>query len=107
MKALIRRKFSTTLRSAHSKKILEGYRVIDASRILVGAFGSMMLADMGAEVIKIEQLIKGDETRDWGPPFLDTKNSEKQNQNMRKKDSTYFMSLNRNKKSIAIDLKNP
>jgi crotonobetainyl-CoA:carnitine CoA-transferase CaiB-like acyl-CoA transferase len=54
MKALVRRKFSTTLRPAHSKKILEGYRVIDASRILVGAFGSMMLADMGAEVIKIE-----------------------------------------------------
>jgi crotonobetainyl-CoA:carnitine CoA-transferase CaiB-like acyl-CoA transferase len=54
MKALVRRNFSTTLHSAHSKKILEGYRVIDASRILVGAFGSMMLADMGAEVIKIE-----------------------------------------------------
>jgi crotonobetainyl-CoA:carnitine CoA-transferase CaiB-like acyl-CoA transferase len=52
------------------KLLLEGYRVIDASRILVGSFASMMLADMGAEVIKIEQPVKGDETRTWGPPFI-------------------------------------
>jgi crotonobetainyl-CoA:carnitine CoA-transferase CaiB-like acyl-CoA transferase len=77
-----------------SKKILEGYRVIDASRILVGAFGSMMLADMGAEVIKVEQPGVGDETRKWGPPF-------------RGPDSTYYLSINRNKKSLTLDLKSP
>jgi crotonobetainyl-CoA:carnitine CoA-transferase CaiB-like acyl-CoA transferase len=72
--------------------LLKGYRVIDASRILVGAFGSMILADLGAEVIKIEQPGMGDETRKWGPPF-------------RGPDSTYFLSINRNKKSMTVDLK--
>jgi crotonobetainyl-CoA:carnitine CoA-transferase CaiB-like acyl-CoA transferase len=52
----------------------------------------MMLADMGAEVIKIEQPGKGDETRHWGPPFQG-------------KTATYYMSLNRSKKSITVDLK--
>jgi len=74
------------------KELLAGYRVIDASRILVGSHAAMMCADMGAEVIKIEQRETGDETRHWGPPF-------------RGETSTYFMSLNRNKKSITIDLK--
>ncbi len=85
---MLKRVFST----GRPRGILEGYRVIDASRILVGAFGSMMLADMGAEVIKIEQPGVGDETRKWGPPF-------------RGPDSTYFISVNRNKKSITVDLK--
>jgi crotonobetainyl-CoA:carnitine CoA-transferase CaiB-like acyl-CoA transferase len=53
-----------------------------------------MLSDMGAEVIKIEQLGIGDETRKWGPPF-------------RGPDSTYFISINRNKKSLTLDLKQP
>ncbi len=74
------------------KRVLEGYRVIDASRILVGSFGSLMLADMGAEVIKIEQPGVGDETRKWGPPFKGP-------------DSTYYISINRNKKSMIVDLK--
>ena len=54
---------------AKKNLLLNGYKVIDASRILVGAHCSMMLADMGADVIKIEQRLKGDETRQWGPPF--------------------------------------
>lgn len=81
--------------SSHIPKknlLLEGYRVIDASRILVGSMGSLLLADMGAEVIKIEQPGVGDETRKWGPPFVGP-------------DSTYFMSINRNKKSMTVDLK--
>jgi len=57
--------------------LLQGYRVIDCSRILVGSLCSMQLADLGAEVIKVEQIEKGDETRSWGPPF-------------RGADSTYF-----------------
>ncbi|CDW73014.1 formyl-transferase [Stylonychia lemnae] len=76
----------------NKRLLLDGYRVIDSSRILVGAFTSLMLADMGAEVIKIEQPGVGDETRKWGPPF-------------RGKDSTYFISINRNKKSMTVDLK--
>ncbi len=71
--------------------LLKGLRVADFSRILVGAYSSMLLADMGAEVIKLEPPV-GDETRTWGPPF-------------RGNDSTYYLSINRNKKSIGLDLK--
>lgn len=73
--------------------LLKGIRVVDFSRILVGAYSSLLLADMGAEVIKVEPP-NGDETRQWGPPFKDV-------------DSTYFLSINRNKKSISLDLKKP
>ena len=79
--------------------LLKGYRVVDASRILVGAHCSMMLADMGADVIKIEQRGVGDETRHWGPPFRGPTEATKA--------ATYFMSINRNKRSITVDMKHP
>ncbi len=72
-------------------KPLEGIGVVDLSRILSGPYCSMMLADMGAKVIKIEIPGKGDDTREWGPPFI---NGE----------SAYFLSINRNKKSLTLDL---
>ncbi|MBR4986027.1 MAG: CoA transferase, partial [Proteobacteria bacterium] len=72
---------------------LEGIRVIDFSRILAGPFCTMMLADLGAEVIKIERPEKGDDSRAYGP----FENGE----------SLYFMSVNRGKKSITLNLKNP
>ncbi len=71
---------------------LEGVLVLDLSRVLAGPFATMMLADMGAVVIKIEEPARGDDTRGFGPPFV---NGE----------STYFMSCNRNKWSLAVDLK--
>src|SRR5579863_2819380 len=71
---------------------LMGVRVLDLSRALAGPFCTMMLADLGADVIKVEPPGHGDETREWGPPFV---NGE----------SDYFMSVNRNKRSIVIDLK--
>jgi len=73
---------------------LRGIRVLDLSRVLAGPYCSMMLGDLGAEVIKIEQPEVGDGTRQWGPPF---KGGE----------SAYFICLNRNKKSITINLKHP
>ena len=76
-------------------KPLQGYKVIDASRILVGAVGSLQLRDLGAEVIKIEARGRGDEIRHWGPPFISGD----------EKVSTYYASLNRDKKSITVDLK--
>lgn len=79
--------------------LLRGYKVVDASRILVGAHCSMMLADMGADVIKIEQRGTGDETRHWGPPFRGPSPTQR--------DATYFMSVNRNKRSMTVDLKHP
>ncbi len=71
---------------------LEGVRVVDLTRILAGPYCTMMLGDMGAEVIKIEHPQGGDDTRGWGPPFLNGV-------------STYFISINRNKKSLTLNLK--
>lgn len=75
---------------------LHGLRVLDLSRILAGPFCSMLLGDMGAEVIKVEHHVTGDDTRSWGPPFT-ADGSE----------SAYFLGVNRNKKSVAVDLKRP
>ena len=74
-------------------KPLSDIKVLDLSRVLAGPYCTMMLADMGADVIKLEQPGKGDDTRGYGPPFV---NGE----------STYFMSVNRNKRSMTLDLKN-
>ena len=74
-------------------KPLAGIRVLDLTRVLAGPFCSMILADMGAEVIKLEEPGKGDDTRSW-PPFVGG-------------EATYFMSVNRNKKSITLNLKSP
>jgi formyl-CoA transferase len=75
------------------KQPLSGVRVLDLTRVLAGPFCSMILADMGAEVIKIEEPGKGDDTRSW-PPFVAG-------------EATYFMSVNRNKKSVTLNLKAP
>jgi formyl-CoA transferase/CoA:oxalate CoA-transferase len=71
---------------------LSGLRVLDLTRILSGPFCTMILADLGADVIKVEDVGKGDDTRAWGPPFQGA-------------DAAYFHSVNRNKRSIAVDLK--
>jgi len=73
---------------------LRGIRVLDLSRILAGPYCTMMLGDLGAEIIKVEQPRVGDGTRQWGPPF---KGGE----------SAYFICINRNKKSITVNLKHP
>ena len=73
---------------------LEGVRVLDLSRILAGPLATMVLADLGADVIKVERPGAGDDTRGWGPPFV-------------AEDAAYFLSLNRNKRSIAFDLQTP
>jgi crotonobetainyl-CoA:carnitine CoA-transferase CaiB-like acyl-CoA transferase len=70
---------------------LEGVRILDLSRILAGPLATMVLGDLGAEVIKVERPGSGDDTRGWGPPFVG-------------EDAAYFLSLNRNKRSIAVDL---
>lgn len=77
---------------------LTGFRVLDLSRILAGPWCSQILADLGAEVIKIEKPYQGDDTRIWGPPFL--KNDQGQDTN----ESAYYLSANRGKHSVAVDL---
>jgi formyl-CoA transferase/CoA:oxalate CoA-transferase len=73
--------------------LFQGVRVLDLSRMLAGPYGSMLLADLGAEVIKIEEPRGGDPMRAMGPPFLGPD-----------RESAYFLSINRNKKSVALDL---
>lgn len=72
--------------------VLENIRVIDLTQALAGPYCTMLLGDMGAEVIKIEQPGQGDQSRGWGPPFVGG-------------ESTYFLSINRNKRSLTLDIK--
>jgi crotonobetainyl-CoA:carnitine CoA-transferase CaiB-like acyl-CoA transferase len=71
---------------------LDGLTVVDLTRVLSGPYCTMMLGDMGARVIKVEQPGHGDDTRAWGPPFVG-------------RESAYFLSINRNKESLTLDLK--
>jgi crotonobetainyl-CoA:carnitine CoA-transferase CaiB-like acyl-CoA transferase len=73
---------------------LDGLIVADFSRVLAGPYASMLLGDLGADVIKVERPGTGDDTRAWGPPW-------------REEESTYYLGLNRNKRSIALDLADP
>jgi formyl-CoA transferase len=77
---------------------LAGVRVLDLARVLAGPFAAMLLADLGAEVIKVERPGTGDDTRAWGPPFAGPDNGRQ---------STYFLSVNRGKRSVTVDLKDP
>nr|XP_006124141.1 succinate--hydroxymethylglutarate CoA-transferase isoform X1 [Pelodiscus sinensis] len=79
---------------ANNVKPLEGVKILDLTRVLAGPFATMNLGDLGAEIIKVEKPGVGDDTRTWGPPFVGT-------------ESVYFLSVNRNKKSIAVNMKNP
>ena len=71
---------------------LAGVRVLDLSRILSGPFATMVFADLGADVIKLENPRTGDDTRQWAPPYQGDQ-------------SAYFLSVNRNKRGVAVDLK--
>ncbi|QHK19021.1 CoA transferase [Pseudarthrobacter psychrotolerans] len=82
------------MNTPHGTGPLAGIKVVDLSKILAGPYATMSLADMGAEVTKIEHPEGGDPTRSWGPPVKGT-------------DATYYLAINRGKKSVTIDLKSP
>jgi formyl-CoA transferase len=73
---------------------LSDLKVVDLTRVLAGPYLTMMLGDMGADIVKIEQPGSGDDTRRWGPPFLQG-------------ESTYYLAVNRNKRSVTLNLKHP
>src|SRR3990167_11064155 len=73
---------------------LAGFTILDLTRVLSGPYCTMVLADLGARVIKVEHPGKGDDTRHWGPPFVGV-------------ESAYFLSINRNKESVTLDFKPP
>ena len=75
-------------------KPLDGIRVLDLSRVLAGPWATQLLADLGADVIKVEQPGQGDDTRHWGPPWLEHEGE---------KVAAYFLAANRGKRSVAID----
>ncbi len=87
----------TTPVSAPGAGPLDGVLVVDLSRALAGPHATMMLGDLGARVIKVEAPGGGDDTRGWGPPFVEASDGEQV--------STYFLSANRNKESVTLDLK--
>lgn len=80
---------------------LDGIKILDLSRILAGPWCSQNLADLGADVIKVERPDVGDDTRTWGPPFL------KDADGFDTSEAAYYLSTNRNKRSIAIDIASP
>ena len=77
---------------------LNGLRILDLSRILAGPFATQLLADMGADVIKVERPGAGDDTRSWGPPYVTGQDGTPT------RESAYYLSANRNKRSIAVDI---
>ncbi|PXA83758.1 CoA transferase [Nostoc sp. 3335mG] len=83
-----------------TSKPLSGVRVLELARILAGPWAGQLLADLGAEVIKVERPVEGDDTRHWGPPFL----TDPEGGSL---DAAYFHATNRGKRSIAIDIASP
>jgi crotonobetainyl-CoA:carnitine CoA-transferase CaiB-like acyl-CoA transferase len=83
-----------------NKGPLAGITVIDLTRILAGPFCTLLLGDLGADIIKIERPGAGDDTRGFGPPYLHDEADADTGE------SAYFMSCNRNKRSVAIDISN-
>lgn len=81
--------------------VLKGIRVIDMSRVLAGPWCGQILADLGAEVIKIERPVSGDDTRGWGPPYMLDDEGNKT------RESSYYMSANRGKQSVSVNIATP
>ena len=88
---------STRSHAAEPTGPLHGLMVVDLTRALAGPHAAMMLGDLGADVVKVENPDGGDDTRGWGPPFIEPAGGDRE--------STYFLCANRNKKSVTLDLK--
>lgn len=91
----------TTHTSTENTGPLQGIRIMDLTRILAGPTCTQLLGDLGADIIKVEKPVDGDDTRGWGPPYLQGKDGEDT------RESAYYMASNRNKRSIGVDIANP
>lgn len=89
------------MQNTASRGALTGIKVLDLSRVLAGPWATQMLADLGADVIKVERPVAGDDTRHWGPPFL------KDDAGNDTREASYFTACNRNKRSITVDMAHP
>ncbi|KAK0726654.1 CoA-transferase family III domain-containing protein [Apiosordaria backusii] len=98
------RRSSGSANSADVTLPLEGYRVLDMTRVLAGPYCTQILGDLGAEVIKIEHPVRGDDTRAWGPPYASYKSGSPHEG---PGESAYFLGVNRNKKSLALSFQDP
>jgi crotonobetainyl-CoA:carnitine CoA-transferase CaiB-like acyl-CoA transferase len=85
----------------HAMNSLDGIRILDLSRVLAGPWCTQTLADLGADVIKVERPQHGDDTRGWGPPFLQDAKSQDTS------DAAYYLGANRNKRSMTCDISTP
>lgn len=93
-------KTETESTSVENTGPLEGIRIMDLTRILAGPTCTQLLGDLGADIIKVEKPGDGDDTRSWGPPYLQGEDGDT-------RESAYYMASNRNKRSIAVDVANP
>ncbi|KAJ3532791.1 hypothetical protein NMY22_g7600 [Coprinellus aureogranulatus] len=86
---------------------LKGIKVLDLTRVLAGPTATMLLADLGADVIKVEEVTRGDDTRSWLPPVAPTKPDAPKEAEHLPDESAYFLAVNRNKRSMTVNFKTP
>lgn len=86
---------------------LQGVKVLDLTRVLAGPTATMLLADLGADVVKVEEVTKGDDTRSWHPPSAPTLASAPEASSHLPPESAYFLAVNRNKRSMTVNFKTP
>ncbi|RDB17933.1 Succinate--hydroxymethylglutarate CoA-transferase [Hypsizygus marmoreus] len=86
---------------------LKGVKILDLTRVLAGPTATMLLADLGADVVKVEEVSKGDDTRSWCPPSAPTLDTSPEASNHLPAESAYFLAVNRNKRSMTVNFKTP
>ncbi|KAH9005064.1 CAIB/BAIF family enzyme [Lactarius hatsudake] len=105
--SLARRNFSLNVAAAGIEPPLKGIRILDLTRVLAGPMTTMLLADLGADVIKVEEIKRGDDTRSWNPPAAPLSETAPKAASHLPPESAYFLAVNRNKRSITVNFKNP
>ncbi|KAG6903270.1 hypothetical protein C0995_000165 [Termitomyces sp. Mi166 len=98
---------SVSYDSSEMPSPLKGIKILDLTRVLAGPTATMLLADLGADVIKVEEISKGDDTRTWNPPSAPIVSSAPAESGHLPPESAYFLAVNRNKRSMTVNFKAP